>query len=78
MVTPAAPTPPSEDDENVAFVPVESSDANRFGMLIVASIGVVYGDIGTSPLYAFKEAVAAASGGRAWRRSQRRFSGSCR
>ena len=32
-------------------------------MLVVASIGVVYGDIGTSPLYAFREAVAAASGG---------------
>jgi KUP system potassium uptake protein len=32
-------------------------------MLVVASIGVVYGDIGTSVLYAFREAVAAASGG---------------
>jgi KUP system potassium uptake protein len=32
--------------------------------LTVGSIGVVYGDIGTSPLYAFREAVtAAASGG---------------
>jgi KUP system potassium uptake protein len=29
----------------------------------VGSIGVVYGDIGTSPLYAFREAVRAASGG---------------
>ena len=32
-------------------------------MLVVASIGVVYGDIGTRFLYAFREAVAAASGG---------------
>lgn len=31
--------------------------------LILGAIGVVYGDIGTSPLYAFKEAVRAASSG---------------
>ena len=31
--------------------------------LTVGSIGVVYGDIGTSPLYAFREAITAASGG---------------
>src|SRR5215470_7201250 len=30
--------------------------------LAIASIGVVYGDIGTSPLYAFREAVNAAAG----------------
>lgn len=29
--------------------------------LIVGSIGVVYGDIGTSPLYAFREAITAAN-----------------
>src|SRR5215467_9930006 len=28
--------------------------------LALGSVGVVYGDIGTSPLYAFREAVAAA------------------
>ena len=39
------------------------SDARRFAALTLGTIGVVYGDIGTSPLYAFKEAVAAASGG---------------
>ena len=33
-----------------------------FTALTVGSIGVVYGDIGTSPLYAFREAVAAAAG----------------
>ncbi|QAU47673.1 potassium transporter Kup [Bradyrhizobium guangzhouense] len=33
-----------------------------FGALTLGSIGVVYGDIGTSPLYAFREAVMAASG----------------
>jgi len=30
--------------------------------LSVGSLGVVYGDIGTSPLYAFREAITAASG----------------
>ena len=30
--------------------------------LALGSIGVVYGDIGTSPLYALREAVVAASG----------------
>src|SRR5580693_2563856 len=34
-----------------------------FAALMVGSIGVVYGDIGTSPLYAFREAVNAASAG---------------
>jgi KUP system potassium uptake protein len=34
-----------------------------FWALALGSIGVVYGDIGTSPLYAFREAVAAASPG---------------
>ncbi len=33
-----------------------------FRALTLGSIGVVYGDIGTSPLYAFREAVMAASG----------------
>ncbi len=32
----------------------------NFWSLTVGSIGVVYGDIGTSPLYAFKEAIGAA------------------
>src|SRR6202049_422461 len=34
----------------------------RFKALLIGSIGVVYGDIGTSPLYAFREAVIAATG----------------
>jgi K+ transporter len=32
-----------------------------FKALMLGSIGVVYGDIGTSPLYALREAVMAAS-----------------
>ena len=33
-----------------------------FAALTLGSIGVVYGDIGTSPLYAFREALVAAAG----------------
>jgi KUP system potassium uptake protein len=49
----------------------ETAAANRhsgahstagFKSLLIGSIGVVYGDIGTSPLYALREAVVAASG----------------
>jgi KUP system potassium uptake protein len=39
------------------------STAGRFAGLMLGSIGVVYGDIGTSPLYAFKESMAAAARG---------------
>jgi KUP system potassium uptake protein len=37
--------------------------AGRLWGLALGSIGVVYGDIGTSPLYAFREAIVAASSG---------------
>jgi KUP system potassium uptake protein len=47
-------------------MPVSGTGAarSRAGLwgLAVGSIGVVYGDIGTSPLYAFREAIIAASG----------------
>ena len=36
-----------------------------FWGLMIGSVGVVYGDIGTSPLYALREGVLAASGGNA-------------
>src|ERR1051326_4858145 len=36
-----------------------------FWGLALGSVGVVYGDIGTSPLYAFREAAVAAAGSRA-------------
>src|SRR4051812_4308690 len=35
----------------------------RFWTLALGSVGVVYGDIGTSPLYALKESLTAASAG---------------
>jgi KUP system potassium uptake protein len=41
----------------------EGSASSGFWALTLGSIGVVFGDIGTSPLYAFREAVAAAAQG---------------
>jgi KUP system potassium uptake protein len=53
---PAAASPPS--------APAESGHGRAgFWTLTIGSIGVVYGDIGTSPLYAFREAAVAAAGG---------------
>src|SRR5437870_10758340 len=40
----------------------EAHSTAGFKALLLGSIGVVYGDIGTSPLYAFREAVMAAGG----------------
>ncbi|OAF15872.1 potassium transport protein Kup [Bradyrhizobium centrolobii] len=40
----------------------EAHTTAGFGALTLGSIGVVYGDIGTSPLYAFREAVTVAAG----------------
>ena len=41
----------------------EAHSKTGFWALTIGSIGVVYGDIGTSPLYAFREAIAAATKG---------------
>src|SRR5215468_11414174 len=41
----------------------EAHTTASFRALTLGSIGVVYGDIGTSPLYALREAVGAASAG---------------
>ena len=57
---------------DVVAPPAETTAANGHGeahstasftALTLGSIGVVYGDIGTSPLYALREAVVAASAG---------------
>ena len=40
----------------------------RLAPTIVGALGIVYGDIGTSPLYAFKESLHAAGGARRIRR----------
>src|SRR5262245_13967267 len=44
-----------------ATAPVEREQSSLLA-LTLGSVGVVYGDIGTSPLYAFREAAAAAAG----------------
>ena len=41
----------------------EGQVTSGFWALTLGSIGVVFGDIGTSPLYAFREAVTHAAGG---------------
>src|SRR6201747_1848280 len=43
--------------------PVEHPASTGFWSLTLGSIGVVFGDIGTSPLYAFREAVTHAANG---------------
>ncbi len=43
----------------------DSGHSAGFWGLMIGSVGVVYGDIGTSPLYALREGVLAASGGNA-------------
>ncbi len=42
--------------------PPDGTPDKQFWPLVLGCIGVVYGDIGTSPLYAFKEAINAAKG----------------
>jgi KUP system potassium uptake protein len=57
-ITSAAETPASNGHG-------EAHSTAGFKSLMLGSIGVVYGDIGTSPLYALREAVTAAGGGSA-------------
>jgi K+ transporter len=37
--------------------PAQANSLRQFLVLTLGSVGVVYGDIGTSPLYAFREAL---------------------
>ncbi|NEV03159.1 KUP/HAK/KT family potassium transporter, partial [Bradyrhizobium uaiense] len=46
-----APSPPAANGHG------EAHSTATFKALLLGSIGVVYGDIGTSPLYALREAV---------------------
>src|ERR1700756_5483410 len=55
----AAPAP----ETRVASGHADAHSTAGFAALTLGSIGVVYGDIGTSPLYALREAVVAASAG---------------
>src|SRR5579872_4967344 len=54
----AAPAP----ETRVANGHADAHSTAGFAALTLGSIGVVYGDIGTSPLYALREAVIAATG----------------
>jgi KUP system potassium uptake protein len=54
VAAPAAETPAANGHG-------EAHSTAGFGALMLGSIGVVYGDIGTSPLYALREAIVAAS-----------------
>ena len=49
-------------DVGSAGEPKQTAPQTKFWALTLGSIGVVYGDIGTSPLYAIREAVTAAVG----------------
>ncbi len=51
--------------QDIRETPSHTGAKAGFFALALGSIGVVYGDIGTSPLYAFREAMIAASGGAA-------------
>ncbi|MGZ8273275.1 MAG: KUP/HAK/KT family potassium transporter, partial [Burkholderiaceae bacterium] len=42
--------------------PDQSTEARRASALVIAALGVVYGDIGTSPLYALREGLSGAYG----------------
>jgi len=53
-------SPPLEGGTSAATNGAEERPSGLWG-LVLGSIGVVYGDIGTSPLYALREAVVAAS-----------------
>jgi KUP system potassium uptake protein len=58
-------TPMTQDVKASRAIEGSESEAARsrnFLALMLGSIGVVYGDIGTSPLYAFRESVLAATG----------------
>ncbi len=55
VAAPAAETPAANGHG-------EAHSTAGFKALMLGSIGVVYGDIGTSPLYALREAITAASG----------------
>ena len=56
---------PADSDLEAVGQTGQKDAPTRTGLLMLGALGVVYGDIGTSPLYAFREALHAASGGAA-------------
>ena len=61
---PAAPGGPPSRADLADPVPASVPAAHQASLWTVAlgAVGVVYGDIGTSPLYAMRETIAAATG----------------
>jgi KUP system potassium uptake protein len=49
-------------DAGAAATDKAGHSRNQFLILVIGAIGVVYGDIGTSPLYAFREALHVSTG----------------
>ena len=63
-MTATSPLPEVQDDPGVGSGgPGHAHGPSSFWLLALGAIGVVYGDIGTSPLYAFREATNAALAG---------------
>ena len=56
-------TTPAEALSSEATAEPSSEHASAFWKLTLGSLGVVYGDIGTSPLYALKESFSSAAAG---------------
>jgi KUP system potassium uptake protein len=61
-MTTAVSKNPSEGESDDPEIQASRHVPPSFWILALGSIGVVYGDIGTSPLYAIREAVLAATG----------------
>ena len=57
----ATPSSAPSDLSQKSSTPSPEGKSARFWPLALGSVGVVYGDIGTSPLYAFREALGQAS-----------------
>jgi len=55
-------TSPAANGRSFSSKPAPSSGNSKLAALTLAALGVVYGDIGTSPLYAFKEALGGPHG----------------
>ncbi|MDH6232548.1 KUP system potassium uptake protein [Mesorhizobium soli] len=49
--------------EQIQHTTPATLEAQNTKLLMLGALGVVYGDIGTSPIYAFREALVASSGG---------------
>jgi len=57
--------PATPDTQAIIHAPESGAPAHRrrLALLCLASLGIVYGDIGTSPLYALKESLSSAAAG---------------